>query len=260
MKSKLVILFLLVFCLNFTKEQDLPINFDWRFQINYEKCFINPLKNSEDCQNTTSFSSEYMLSKRICIESIRQGVELQNVNLSQKYIIDCVNNENENKCENSEIQKVLNFLVTNGTLSEECKPYNLEFFSCDEKCESNIESKFYKGKEIRIQTNKNEIKEEIMNKGPVITEFHYKFNFLGHNGKYVYKNERGDKMGIILVSLIGWGVDDEGTSYWIVANNWGGNSTIDKGYFKASMNLNIGKVTYSIDPILNVKEFNNNFS
>ncbi|KAL0436062.1 UNVERIFIED_CONTAM: Cathepsin B-like protease 2 [Sesamum radiatum] len=51
-----------------------------------------------------------------------------------------------------------------------------------------------------------------------------------HYKSGVYKHITGDKMGGHAVKLIGWGTNDDGEDYWLLANQWN-RSWGDEGYF-----------------------------
>ena len=55
-------------------------------------------------------------------------------------------------------------------------------------------------------------------------------DFLDYNSG-IYQHITGSYMGSLSIKIIGWGISENGTKYWIVANSWGVNWG-EKGFFR----------------------------
>ena len=62
----------------------------------------------------------------------------------------------------------------------------------------------------------HQIKAEIWARGPVAAGVNGKPLHEYHGG--VYKNTTADKHNTHIVSIVGWGVDQDGDEYWIIRN------------------------------------------
>jgi cathepsin B len=69
-----------------------------------------------------------------------------------------------------------------------------------------------------IDSNPNDIMQEIMTNGPVEVAFTVYSDFLTYKSG-VYQYTSGDELGGHAVKMLGWGVDGQ-TPYWICANSW----------------------------------------
>ncbi|KAL0389794.1 UNVERIFIED_CONTAM: Cathepsin B-like protease 3 [Sesamum calycinum] len=138
------------------------------------------------------------------------------------------------------------YFVHTGVVTEECDPYfdNIGCFhpgcepvyptpECEKRCKKgNVlweESKHFGVNAYRISSDPYSIMAEIFKNGPVEVSFTVYEDF-AHYKSGVYKHITGDKMGGHAVKLIGWGTNDDGEDYWLLANQWN-RSWGDDGYF-----------------------------
>ncbi|KAK4406863.1 Cathepsin B-like protease 2 [Sesamum angolense] len=138
------------------------------------------------------------------------------------------------------------YFVHTGVVTEECDPYfdNIGCFhpgcepvyptpECEKRCKKgNLlweESKHFGVNAYRISSDPYSIMAEIFKNGPVEVSFTVYEDF-AHYKSGVYKHITGDKMGGHAVKLIGWGTNDDGEDYWLLANQWN-RSWGDDGYF-----------------------------
>ncbi|CAB9496894.1 Cathepsin Z [Seminavis robusta] len=102
---------------------------------------------------------------------------------------------------------------------------------------------------ISLSDNNNihAIKAEIYARGPVAAGVNGKPLHVYHGG--VYKNQTADKHNTHIVSIVGWGVNDENDNvsveYWIVRNSWG-EYWGEKGFCRIQLGHNICGIEHKI--------------
>lgn len=93
----------------------------------------------------------------------------------------------------------------------------------------------------KLLQNEQAIMAEIITNGPVITGFmvHNNFSdfFVKNPGKVYNTVEKTGQEGGHAVSIVGWGVEADGTKYWIIRNSWGPKWNGD-GYFRMVKGIN----------------------
>ena len=80
------------------------------------------------------------------------------------------------------------------------------------------------------------IQAEIYARGPVTAEVNAKPIHDYRGG--IYNDESASIMTTHVVSLVGWGVDEDGQKYWIVRNSWG-EYWGEMGFFRIAMGKNL---------------------
>jgi hypothetical protein len=73
--------------------------------------------------------------------------------------------------------------------------------------------------------------EAIQMYGSVLSSFTVFDNFMGYRGGIYASTDRTPTVGRHAIRLIGWGRNDDGKEYWIVANSWG-RRWGEAGYFR----------------------------
>ncbi len=97
-----------------------------------------------------------------------------------------------------------------------------------EKChEGGIKTKFLSAKHF---SGEKAIMTEIMKHGSVTAAFNVYKDFMSYKGG-VYEHKFGEVLGGHAVKFVGWGVDDDGTKFWRVANSWD-TTWGEGGYFR----------------------------
>jgi len=104
---------------------------------------------------------------------------------------------------------------------------------CSNECASDYErsyddDKVYAKTAYKINYNELQIQNEIYSHGPVVATLYVYSDFLNYKSG-VYKRVAGHYMGLHAVKILGWGTDDNGVKYWIVANSWN-NQWGDNGF------------------------------
>ena len=211
-----------------TSEADLPESFDSREK--WPEC-IHPIRNQGHCGSCWAHGASEVLSDRFCIAS--EGKV--NVVLSPQDMVSC--DYFDHGCNGGILTASWMYLRLFGIVSDECKPYT----SGDGKVEScplfksicrneSAVYKKYKAKNFYYLPTINQIKQNILEKGPIETGFSVYSDFMNYKGGIYKKSANANMLGGHAVKIVGWGKEGE-TEYWIVANSWA-ETWGEKGYFK----------------------------
>ncbi|TNJ27033.1 Cathepsin B [Giardia muris] len=65
------------------------------------------------------------------------------------------------------------------------------------------------------------IKQELMDNGPLHVVIPLDHGLFYHDGREMYEGGNGVPVGSHHVILIGWGVDEKGSPFWLLENTWG---------------------------------------
>ena len=176
----------------------------------------------------------------------------------------CGGGENSAPCAGEVLQVGMQYLQAKGTISVDCSPRqgpcldnaDMCFYNCDETT-----CKYYKAMSIHPIseefteektsdiTRSNLVAYEIMMYGPTVAGYSVFQSFMDFfkdpkNAKKVYSQKvkdayQGDdkNIGGHAISIIGWGVDDDGTKFWLIRNSWG-QTWGDNGYFRMERGSN----------------------
>ena len=114
----------------------------------------------------------------------------------------------------------IDFLATEGTCSNKCKPYwntkNLCTFSCDQSNDK-YEKYYCKPGTFKMHTSIEETQHEIYNNGPVMVGL-VVYEDLYNYRSGVYEYTAGGYIGGHAIRAFGWGHDEDGFLYWILQN------------------------------------------
>jgi cathepsin X len=93
----------------------------------------------------------------------------------------------------------------------------------------------------------NKIKMEIYARGPVAANINGKplHDFMG--GK-IFDDDTASRDTTHVVSIVGWGVEEDGKEYWIIRNSWG-SYWAEGGFFRVEMGKNILGVEGEVNEI-----------
>ena len=202
---------------NHKDKDNIPDAFDSRTQ--WPDC-VTPIRSQDHCGSCWAFSAATAFSDRICIASEGRT----KVVLSPQYLVSC--DKKNSACKGGLLDRVWNFLETEGTTTDSCFDYKSgdgKFVpQCPVKCDNDAEEfityKAVKGASKGL-TCALQIQKEIIANGPLQTGFMVYQDFM-HYKSGVYKFTQGKKLGGHAVRVVGWG-KDANVSYWIVANSWG---------------------------------------
>ncbi|CAG9327104.1 unnamed protein product [Blepharisma stoltei] len=196
-----------------------PTSFDSRTQ--WPGC-VHPILQQGKCLASWAFGPTQALSDRLCVASKGQI----NIALSPQYLIDC--DTFDFGCRGGYPDQAWNFLKTNGASTLTCLPYTDVDGACPSTCASGQILQLYKTSTVNTYSGVTAIQNAISTNGPVESTMTVYQDFVGYTGG-IYKHTSGGVVGGASVRIIGWN-NQNGTNYWICANNWGTSWGIS-GYF-----------------------------
>lgn len=261
---------------------ELPKNFDSR--SNWPQCpGIGHIRDQSDCGSCWAFGSTEAFNDRSCIAS--DGKFQQQ--LSAQDTTSCCTFDKcwSFGCNGGQPSKAWEFFTKEGIVSggdyedngktDTCWPYALPECShhtkgslkpCDKEikntpaCRSSCvnsgyglsfnQDRHYASSAYSVEGTLN-IMREIYQHGPVTAAFTVYSDFpLYKSG--VYRHTGGDQLGGHAIRIFGWGTDEHGVDYWMVANSWnefwgdGGTFKILRGSNECGIEANIsaGQVDY----------------
>ncbi|CAH1783054.1 unnamed protein product [Owenia fusiformis] len=217
---------------NSAENETFPDNFTW-------VGLVSAVHDQGKCGSSWALSTVDVASDRLALHS--EGSI--NVTLSLQQLISC--NRKNKGCKGGRMAFAWEYIKKVGLLTEECygpyisdkkknrrkciiKKENLkqDDFNCpSNNLVSGQKYQVFEGK--RIPNNEKEIMKEIRTNGPVQATFLVREDFyMYESGIYTYSNlpshmrsEHG--CGYHAVRIVGWGSNEEGKKYWVVANSWG---------------------------------------
>lgn len=145
------------------------------------------------------------------------------VPLSAQHLIDCITDDDDDKCDGNLIHNAFDFIIDNGGIQTE-RSYPYRGFGS--RCENNRKHfaatlRSYRdlpdGDEVRLQ-------QAVANIGPISVALdaeHLSFQF--YSGGTYYNRRCGSRNRDLnhAMLLVGYGQDTKHGDYWIVKNSWG---------------------------------------
>ncbi|CAL2042360.1 unnamed protein product [Caenorhabditis brenneri] len=204
---------------------DLPSAWDWRNVSGVNYC--SPTRNQHIpvyCGSCWVFGTTGALNDRFNVA--RQG-RWPMTQLSPQEIIDCNGRGN---CQGGEIGDVLEHAKIQGLVEEGCNVYRATNGECNpyhrcgscwpNECFSLTNYTRYYVKDYGQVKGRENIMAEIKKGGPIACAIGATKKFEYEYVKGVY-SEKSDLDSNHIISLSGWGVDENGVEYWIARNSWG---------------------------------------
>ncbi|CAI2354857.1 unnamed protein product [Caenorhabditis sp. 36 PRJEB53466] len=204
---------------------DLPTALDWRNVSGVNYC--SPTRNQHIpvyCGSCWVFGTTGALNDRFNVA--RKG-RWPMTQISPQEIIDC---NGKGNCQGGEIGNVLEHAKIQGLVEEGCNVYRATNGECNpfRRCGScwpnecfslNNYTRYYV-KDYGSVKGIDNIKAEIKKGGPLACAIGATKKFEYEYVKGVYF-EKSDLESNHIISLTGWGVDENGVEYWIARNSWG---------------------------------------
>jgi cathepsin B len=186
----------------------------------YPKCTW-PITNEGQCGATWAIAGVLTMGERMCIKS--QGKF--NSQLSAEYVMAC--DTNNFGCSGGFLDKMADFLINHGTVTESCVPYTSQqgnVIPCPTSCTNSTEPfvlyKATSAKQFKLGEIA-QIYETIYNRGPVEAGFVVWSDFIQYKSGVYQKSPKATQYGLHTARIVGWGVTEAGLKYWICSNQWG---------------------------------------
>jgi len=229
-----------------TVKADIPKSFDARTAFPECTETISRIADQSACGSCWAVSAATVMSDRVCIHS--KGKITTQVSTAE--VTSCA--MWWDGCQGGWEDVALDYWVGEGVVSGTgfaedggCKPYpfpecehhqngttsrppcpkeTYQAPDCVAACQPGYtENSYYEdkifGKNLDYFSGEEEIQQELIKNGPIAVSFRVYEDFVNYNTG-VYEHVYGIEEGGHAVRLIGWGEEDDGTKYWIVANNW----------------------------------------
>jgi cathepsin X len=230
----------------------MPESFDWR-NVN-GKSFASVARNQhipQYCGACWAFASLSAVNDRIKIMRKDKWPEIV---LSPQHMLSC---GNAGSCFGGNHFLAYKWLTDEGNVDETCAPYQAQDFTTERHnswgqtvhdhnctpervckdckhsggCSAVENPKKYQISEYGQVKGEDNIKKEIKARGPVACGVAVTDSFMKHYKGGVFEDMTGERKIRHVVSLLGWGVADDGTKYWVGRNSWG-TYWGENGFFK----------------------------
>lgn len=194
----------------------LPEAFDGRKK--WPKC-IHPIRTQGRCGSCWAFATTESLSDRFCIAG-------RDVILAPQDMVSCDKGRGNKGCGGGYGPWALQYAEASGVLSEECFPYVSGKDGSEPPCPKGkcpgkgaFTKYFCQKGTVSIIKIKNNMKIEIMTKGPIATRMNNYEDFAQYRGG-IYRHVKGKYLCGHYMKPVGWGVQGS-EHYWIIANSFG---------------------------------------
>lgn len=246
-----------------TSSTSIPTAFDSRTHFASCTAVLSRIRNQGHCGSCWAFGAVESLADRICIAS---GGKLS-PKLSAQSLIDC--DRTDSGCQGGFIDYAWEGLMKRGALAETCDPYEHCAFppfenctkppgaspsvalvspspspptpsQCPQSCASGAALQWFKAASAYAVAPSGDVagmQRELMAHGPFEVAFFVYSDFYDYTGG-VYRVSKGAQLaGSHAVKIVGWGEDEHGAPYWIVANSWSPEWG-EQGFFRIARGVN----------------------
>jgi len=186
---------------------------------------VHSIRDQGQCGSCWAFGATEALSDRFAIE---QDVD---VVLSPQYLVSC--DQGNYGCMGGYLDVAWEFMETTGTVTDDCYKYTSgetgKDGDCPDKCADGSDLTFYHAKDVQFGTSVDDTMDALQHDGPVEAAFTVYEDFMNYQSG-IYEHTSGSMLGGHAIKAVGWGTDESGTDYWIMANSWGTSWGMD-GFF-----------------------------
>lgn len=164
------------------------------------------------------------------VEGITKIAKGELISLSEQQLVDCSRDYNKG-CGGGIMSKAFEYIINNqGITTEDNYPYQ----GSQQTCSSNTQSSDYLAATISgyetIPSNDEESLLKAVSQQPVSTVIDGSGDAFKYYSGGVFDGECGTEMSHA-VAIVGYGISEEGTKYWLVKNSWG-ESWGENGYMR----------------------------
>ncbi|KAF3792731.1 Senescence-specific cysteine protease [Nymphaea thermarum] len=188
-------------------DDNVPASIDWR-----KKGAVTPIQDQADCGSCWAFSAV------AAIEGIIMIKEGTLVDLSEQQLVDC--DVNDRGCGGGEMTTAFDFVLQHrGLASETAYPYAGVDEKCNKRVRANGNSSIIAGHEHVPASDEmallRAVAKQPVSVGIEASSLDFRFYSSG-----IFAGECGTELDHG-VAAVGYGIDDDGTKFWIVKNSWG---------------------------------------
>ncbi|KAK8958615.1 hypothetical protein KSP40_PGU003680 [Platanthera guangdongensis] len=199
---------------------DVPDTVDWRSQG-----AVTPVKDQGDCGCCWAFSA---VAATEGITKISTG---KLISLSEEELVDCDINGKDNGCHGGTMDGAFQFIIQNGGITTEAiYPYTADQGKCNKQKAATFNvAATINGFENVPANNESSLKQAVANQ-PVSVAIDANSTDFKFYTSGVFTGQCGTKLDHA-VTAVGYGMDSDGTKYWLVKNSWGA-SWGEQGYIR----------------------------
>jgi KDEL-tailed cysteine endopeptidase len=153
------------------------------------------------------------------VEGITQIKTGKLISLSEQQLVDCAVGGNNHGCSGGWMEDAFSYILQNqGIATEENYPYQAMEGSCDQERASNYAARITSFED--VTPNSEEALLQAVATQPISVAIDASSLAFQHYSMGVYNGECGTQM-THAVTVIGYGINDDGTKYWLIKNSWG---------------------------------------
>ncbi|XP_020575303.1 zingipain-2-like [Phalaenopsis equestris] len=204
---------------------DVPDEMDWR-----RLDAVTPIKSQESCGSCWAFSA---VAATEGINKIKTG---NLISLSEQELIDCDVNGRDHGCRGGTTNGAFSFIVKNGGITMDTNyPYAAVDGTCDkEKAATYNAAATIRGYESVPSNSELSLMKAAANQPVSVLIDASGMDFAFYSGG-VFMGVCGTHLNHA-VTVVGYGTDYDGTSYWLVKNSWGKHWG-EEGYMRMQRNI-----------------------
>ncbi|XP_062006205.1 ervatamin-B-like [Rosa rugosa] len=203
-------------------ETDVPTRIDWR-----EQGAVTPVKEQGQCSSCWAFSAV------AAIEGITKIKSNKLMSLSEQQLVDCNRDQINKGCGGGNMEDAFKYINDNGGITSE---ENYQYKGAEETCDTTKTTEYaakINGYEMVPPNSENDLLKAVA-KQPVSVAIDADGDEFRAYTSGVFSGNCGTNL-THAVTIVGFGMTEEGTNYWLVKNSWG-ETWGEKGYMRILRN------------------------